>query len=95
MKTILKNFFENFFENIWVEMFYAISVISIGTLLVFFFIAIFSTKEIKGYYLSDFEGGLQIMCDIEWIPDNSIRIDRSITYDEAINMVEKLNNTLK
>ena len=95
MKTILKNFFENFLDNIWEEMLAAIGILSLAAFSVFFFIAIFSTKEIKGYYLDDTDGSLNISIDINWMPDKSISLDRAITYDEAIEMVERLNNTLK
>lgn len=55
----------------------------------------FSDKKVRGYYLHAYNGQLSIMVDIDWVSDSSIELDRNITYNEAIEMVERLNKTIK
>ena len=55
----------------------------------------FSDKKVRGYYLDVRNGILSIMSDIDWMEDKSIELDRNITYNEAIEMVERLNKTVK
>lgn len=95
MKTTFANLLDNLFYNFWDKMLSLIGVLSVAAFSVFFFIAIFSDKPIRGYHLRGNDGNLKIIIDINWIPDEEIHLDRSITYDEAIEMVQKLNNTLK
>jgi len=51
-------------------------------------------RTIRNYYLSNYTGQLRIMMDIDWMEDRGIDLDRNITMEEAIKMVEQLNNTL-
>lgn len=66
--------------------------------LVFFIIsviAILSDHSVKNYYLSNINNELTISKDINWQPDETIELDRSITYDQAIELINKLNESLK
>ena len=54
----------------------------------------FADKKIRGYYLHAYNSKLTIMVDIDWSSDQSIELDRNITYNEAIEMVERLNKTV-
>jgi len=51
--------------------------------------------DVRGYYLDEYNGKLSVRLDIDWQEDECILLDRSITYDEAISMVERLNKTIK
>ena len=66
-------------------------------LIVLIFIASFSKHEINGYYLSGKPDAneLNIRVDVNWSPDNKIILDRSVTYDEAVDLVKKMNDNLK
>jgi len=59
--------------------------------------ALCSDHSIKRYYLSGGDNGRLAICkDIDWYPDGgSIALDRSVTYDQAIELVKKLNETIK
>ena len=54
---------------------------------------IFCESELKYYYLDGQPGDLRIECYRTWgtANDGSITVDRNLTYDEAIEMVNKLN----
>lgn len=55
-----------------------------------------SDHIVRYYYLKgDLENGLVISGDIDWAEDKEIQLDRSITYEGAIQMVKDLNATLK
>ena len=59
--------------------------------------ALISEHQIQRYYLesrarvqgADHE--LVIVSDREWAPDGEIILDRSVTYDQSILLVEKMN----
>ena len=55
----------------------------------------FSTKSTKQYTLGGSGGELLIDKEMEWDFNSQIKLDRSITYWEAIKMVDSLNQTLK
>ena len=52
--------------------------------------------KVRFYYLSGTysETVFRIKGDIDWAEDNTILLDRTVTFDEALQMVEKLK-TLK
>lgn len=52
-------------------------------------------KYVTGYSLGDDGGALTIVKGIEWYEDETIKLDRSVTYWDAIRMVDSLNATLK
>lgn len=54
-----------------------------------------SKKYVKAYSLDHIEGTLTIIKEIEWSEDSHIRLDRNVSYWDAIAMVDSLNATLK
>lgn len=59
-------------------------------------IASFSSHNVDNYYLStSMDKRLGIGVDINWAIDSHIELDRNITYNEAIDLVKKLNDNLK
>lgn len=63
-------------------------------------ISLASHHQIQRYYLESYpfpnSGGneLRIISDREWCIDGEIVLDRNITYEVAIDLVEKLNQKL-
>ena len=57
--------------------------------------AISSTHNIEYYYLDSYEGGLRIRVSVDWSEDKKIALDRAVSYEDAIEMVDKLNKTVK
>lgn len=62
---------------------------------VIFIIASVSDHSVKSYYLSNINNELGISKEINWQFDETIELDRSITYDQAIELMNKLNESLK
>jgi len=78
--------------NYWEEICMTIFVgIWIAVILLF----CLGNHEVKGYYISGSAGKLKIYTDIDWACDKDMTLDRNITYAEAIELVDKLNKTLK
>lgn len=88
----MKNFdLDEFWENLWKGLAFVV-VIAFIALLGKLFTA---DHSIRNYYLSNYDGTLKIMEDIDWDGDKTIELDRSIAMDSAIVLVERLNNTLR
>lgn len=71
-----------------------ISILFLAVILSLIAISLTQDHSIKNYYLNENENKLQIGMDINWSPDSHIDLDRTVTYDEAVLLVEKLNNNL-
>ena len=69
-----------------------LAFVAITTLFIFF---VASTKYTHKYTLGGSSGTLNITKEIDWSPDETITLDRSIPYEQAIKMVDSLNQTLK
>ena len=83
------------FEFTWENAFYSVlwlGFVAITTLFIFF---VASTKYTHKYTLGGSSGTLNITKEIDWSPDETITLDRSIPYEQAIKMVDSLNQTLK
>lgn len=78
-------------EQLW-ELLGFLSVTALAT---FVFISIFSNHSLNGYYFEVNEEIPTIYLDVEWGIDGMIKLDRDISYDEAIELVNKLNKSLK
>lgn len=80
-------------NNIW-NMFALMACASILTLLL---VLAFSTRYTKAYSLGSSQrgNGLIINKEIEWGEDDEIVLDRTISYSQAIGMVDSLNKTIK
>jgi len=87
----MKNRLNLTWENAFIGLIFAFC----GWILTMIVLSSTANHYVRGYYLDDFNGKLSIRLDIEWQEDGSILLDRSITYDEAISMVERLNKTIK
>jgi hypothetical protein len=80
-----------FWENFWQGL---LAIVAIGFIVLF--AKLFTADHtIRYYYLSNYEGQLKIMKDIDWQDDGPIELDRSITMDSAIVLVNKLNAGIK
>lgn len=89
----MKNIFSNWdWEDTW------LSIFAIFTVLFTFLLFKFFTADhiVRYYYLTGgFTNTLIIRADIDYGEDQSIILDRSITYEQAVDMVERLNGTLR
>ncbi len=85
--------FKNFNPD-WEDSFLAIlwSFCALAVITIFFWI--FSSKPTLRYSLGDDDGVLTITKEIQWYEDDEIKLDRSVTYSQAIQMVDSLNKTL-
>lgn len=74
---------------------YSVCILAIGIVLaVYIFMMIFSDHRIRSYYLDTYNNKLVIRADINWQEDQVIELDRTVSYNEAIDMIERLNKTL-
>ena len=84
----MRKFNEFFEETAWLLLFW---VLGCG-LSCLFFLTIFSEHKVNGYYLTgESSTSIIIRTDIDWCIDYQLFLDRNITYDEAVNLVNKLN----
>lgn len=91
MKINLNEDFEDFWKNAFIFLGLASSV----TMVVFLFIAMFSDHRPRSYYLCQEEGYLKIYGNCNWQFDTPIRLDRTISYDQALTILDRLNKTIK
>lgn len=49
---------------------------------------------VRSYYLDGYERKPRIMVDIDWTQDNCISLPDTLTFPEAIKMIEDLNKSL-
>lgn len=87
---MFKNYRFNW-EDAWLLLLYAIAI-SIVIVLSSCFL---SKKYTKGYSLGGDESSIHIVKEVEWDEDDKIPLDRSVTYEQAIELVERLNQTIK
>lgn len=87
----MNNRFNFTWENAFIGLFFGFCLWLLTTIVV----SSTAKHNIRSYYLDSSNGQLKIRIDIDWQEDKSIELDRSITYDEAISMVERLNKTIK
>ena len=54
---------------------------------------VFADRKIRSYYLTSTSGVLKIVPDIDWTEDSSygVYLDRNITYDDALILLNKMN----
>lgn len=79
-------------DNIWGVVLLTVFAITV----IGFLTAFIHPHLVQGYYLQgDTENGLSIGVDVNWAPDTKIQLDRSVTYEGAIQMIKDLNTTLK
>ena len=78
----------------WENMFMGLLFSFVLNLLAIITMVTFTDKKVRSYYLVSKIGGLSIMADIDYMEDKSLELDRSISYNEAIEMVDKLNKSL-
>jgi len=86
----MKEIFEDFLTFIIASIIFGIMIM----------IGLFSLSEhkVNGYYIGSIANGANIVkigVDINWQIDKEIPLDRSITIQEAIELVAKLNESLK
>lgn len=56
---------------------------------------VFAKKFTHRYSLGTTSGGVSITKETNWSADDEIELDRTITYSEAVRLVDSLNKTLK
>jgi len=66
------------------------------TLVIIIFMAITADHAVSKYYLRSYTGSNQLVINgyIDWGEDEKIILDRSVTLEEAIELVDKLNKSL-
>jgi hypothetical protein len=87
----MKNFMYDFWNNLWK----LIGTISGIVLIILIFISLSSDHKVRSYYLHQGSTGIMIYKDQDWQIDESINLDRTVSYDEALNILERLNKTIK
>lgn len=79
----------------WEDAFFFLLWSFCGCIIVLLFAFVLANKQTKMYSLHGDSGGcLQIQKETEWSFDETITLDRSVTYQEAIQMIDSLNKTL-
>lgn len=78
-------------EDAWLSLLWIVA----GTSFCAFIFFIVSKKPTTRYSLGENNNHLTIVREIEWFDDDRIELDRSVSYWEAIRMVDSLNKTLK
>ena len=80
-------------EDTWVSLVFAFCIFCC----VFLAVCFSADRTVRSYYLCEQNDALVIVCDIDWAFDSeyTIKLDRSVSYTDAIKMVEDLNKTLK
>jgi len=90
----MKKLFEYWdWEDSWLSLLFGFCVL----LCVFMAVCFSVDRTVRSYYLCEKEDALVIACDIDWAFDSeyTIKLDRNVSYADAIKMVEDLNKTLK
>lgn len=64
------------------------------TLVIVIFNLICRDHHVNRYYLTQYNNVLVIKANIEWMEDEAIVLDRCISYDSAIAITTKLNQSL-
>lgn len=88
--TMFKNF-----ELTWENAFLFLLWVGCSSLLILFISFALANKSTLKYSLSNSAGKLSITKEIDWSADEEIILDRTVSYEQAIKMVEDLNKTIK
>ena len=83
------------FELSWNGAFMFLLWISGASLLIIFMMFLVSPKTTQKYTLGTINGKISITKEMNWSIDEEIELDRTITYEHAIKMIDSLNKTLK
>lgn len=78
-------------EDLWYFLLYAACVSFIALFIVY----CTADKKTIRYSFGGKGDEFKIVREIEWYEDDVIRLDRSVSYWDAIHMVDSLNATLK
>ena len=78
-------------EQLWESL----GFLAATTFLVFIFMSFFSDHKINRYYYESDSNQLSLYLDTDWQIDGVIYLQRDVTNDQAIELVNKLNKTLK
>lgn len=87
MKKILDFIYDNALNIVGIS--------ALTTFLVFIFMCLFADHKIRYYYMTQTSDRITISKDIDWEIDESITLDKTMTYDEALDMLDRLNATIK
>lgn len=58
-------------------------------------VAATADHRVRSYYLGSSEGAPAIKAEINWADDQTIRLDRTMSYEDAVKLVNSLNEGLK
>lgn len=84
------------FNFSWEGMFLSLLWIATALLIIAVGFLCFEKKYTHRYTLSgESSGSLKICKEIDWAGDEAITLDRSVSYSEAVRLVDSLNHTLK
>jgi len=87
-------------DKFWENMFVGLLFLTFATAVGLGIKSLTSEHQIQRYYLESYSlpnnGGheLRIISDREWWVDGEIVLDRNVTYNEAILLVEEMNQKL-
>jgi hypothetical protein len=79
------------FENLWNWLLFTI----VAGFCAIIAISMVSSHKVNNYYVAMNENLITICIDVNWCEDEKIKLDKSITLEEAIELCNELNKTLK
>ena len=87
----------NNFNFDWDDVWQSLAIFGVAAAMILLGMVLTADKQVRYYYLDSSSGSLRIVPDIDWCDDSShsIQLDRSITYEEALNMISRMNKELK
>lgn len=81
--------------NLIEKAFYWLAYSVLSMFAVIIFLLILMPAKVTFYSLSENQGLLKIQKHVDWSQDDYIPLDRSVTCEQAIQMVKELNETIK
>lgn len=84
------------FEFEWKDVWELLAVLTAAAFAVFLLMFLFSHKVVEGYSLDQKSGNgvLYIEKHVDWAVDGSVELERSITVQQALKIVDSLNASL-
>ncbi len=79
------------FDDLWQWLLFTI----VAGFCVFLVICMTSDHKVNGYYVAMSDNLITINIDVNWCADGEIKLDRSITLQQATELCNELNKTIK
>jgi hypothetical protein len=76
------------------KLFSSLGFTTVLAIIVLVFTYWFSSKTVEGYYLVTKDKVPYIIVNINWSEDRRLELDRDISYDAAVELTKKLNESI-